>query len=192
MSESSNMSPQRQAIQQAALELMARRGYHGASMQAIARAVGLSKATLYWYFPSKEDLFRSVYRDFVQEMLRPLEQALEGPDLPQVKLRGIAEKSLALAQEHADGLRILLQLTAQPELADTVARLVAEEMVGWVEILAPLFAALGNPDPPTTARLFAATLDGLMSHVMADPDMVRETDFLCAITRCFLLPQSLR
>ena len=149
-------SSQRHAIQQAALELFARRGYHGAGMQAIAQAVGLTKATLYWHFASKEELFRYVYQDFVQEMLRPLGQALDGSTLPQDKLLDIAEKSLALAREHVDSLRIFIQLTAQPELAETVALLVAEEMAQWVEVLAPLFDALGDPDPSATARLFAA------------------------------------
>ena len=158
-------------------------------MQAIARAVGLSKATLCWHFSSKEELFRSVYQDFAGEMMRPLEHVLDGLGSPEVKLHDIAEKSLALAQEHADSLRVLLQFTAEAELADTAVRFCAVETARWVETLAPLFAALGDPYPSTTARLFAEMLDGLMCHILVNPDMVRETDFLSAITRCLLLPR---
>lgn len=40
----------------AALKLFRAKGYHGASMQDLAEAVGMQKASLYYYFKSKEDL----------------------------------------------------------------------------------------------------------------------------------------
>lgn len=40
----------------AALHLFQAKGYHGASMQDIADAVGMQKASLYYYFRSKEEL----------------------------------------------------------------------------------------------------------------------------------------
>jgi AcrR family transcriptional regulator len=40
----------------AALHLFQAKGYHGASMQDLADAVGMQKASLYYYFHSKEDL----------------------------------------------------------------------------------------------------------------------------------------
>lgn len=176
-------------IQHAALQLFGRRGYHGTSMQDIARAVGLTKATLYWHFVSKEDLFRSVYEDFVHEVMRPLIQILESAEPPEIKLQRIVEQSIALAREQPDSVRVLFQLTSQAELADIVARLLTQQMAHVVEFLAPLFAALGDPDPPATARLFASTVDGLMSHVLIDPDIMSEADIVAAVTRCFLPPR---
>ncbi|MBS7544513.1 TetR/AcrR family transcriptional regulator [Ancylobacter oerskovii] len=38
-------------------------GFDGASMGEIARAAGVSKGTLYTYFPSKEELFRALLRE---------------------------------------------------------------------------------------------------------------------------------
>lgn len=40
----------------AALRLFQAKGYHGASMQDLADAVGMQKASLYYYFRSKEEL----------------------------------------------------------------------------------------------------------------------------------------
>ena len=54
---------QREAILARAGELFALQGYHAASMNQVAEACGLSKATLYHYFPSKADLLRSVVRE---------------------------------------------------------------------------------------------------------------------------------
>ena len=50
----------RQEIVEAAAALFVEQGYERTSMSAIARRVGGSKATLYGYFASKEELFRAV------------------------------------------------------------------------------------------------------------------------------------
>jgi AcrR family transcriptional regulator len=48
-------------IQEAALDLFLRKGYAGTSMQEIADAVGMGKASIYHYVAGKEDLlFRSL------------------------------------------------------------------------------------------------------------------------------------
>jgi AcrR family transcriptional regulator len=43
-------------ILNAAVRIFEQKGYHGASMQDLADAVGMQKASLYYYFRSKEDL----------------------------------------------------------------------------------------------------------------------------------------
>ena len=50
----------RREIIEAAAALFVEQGYERTSMSAIAERVGGSKATLYGYFPSKEELFRAV------------------------------------------------------------------------------------------------------------------------------------
>ncbi len=47
-------------IVQAALATFVERGYAGTKLEAIARRAGISKGTMYLYFPSKEALFRAV------------------------------------------------------------------------------------------------------------------------------------
>jgi TetR/AcrR family transcriptional regulator, mexJK operon transcriptional repressor len=53
-------TPKQQDIEQAASRLFMAQGYAAVSMDAIARAAGVSKATLYAYFSSKERLFASL------------------------------------------------------------------------------------------------------------------------------------
>lgn len=53
-------SPKRQAIEQAATRVFLRDGYAGTSVDTIAREAGVSKATLYSHFRSKEQLFGSI------------------------------------------------------------------------------------------------------------------------------------
>ncbi|MGY6548702.1 MAG: TetR/AcrR family transcriptional regulator [Roseinatronobacter sp.] len=70
-------------------------GYERTSMDEIARAAGVSKATLYSYFPDKRALFTEVYRT---ETLRLADDALELSDsmlAPEIVLREAARRFLA-------------------------------------------------------------------------------------------------
>ncbi|HKO15378.1 MAG TPA: TetR/AcrR family transcriptional regulator [Gemmatimonadaceae bacterium] len=49
-------------IIEAALEVFGERGLSGARLEDIAKRAGLSKGTIYLYFPNKEELFREVVR----------------------------------------------------------------------------------------------------------------------------------
>ena len=63
--------PKRQAILNAATELFVARGYGAVSMDAIARAADVSKATLYAHFESKDRLFARIVSDACQENITP-------------------------------------------------------------------------------------------------------------------------
>jgi TetR/AcrR family transcriptional repressor of mexJK operon len=53
-------SPKRQLVVDAAGTLFMAHGYGAVSMDAVARAAGVSKATLYAYFTSKDQLFAAI------------------------------------------------------------------------------------------------------------------------------------
>lgn len=48
-----------------ALDIFARHGFEGARMEKIASQVGINKASLYFYFKSKEELFRQLFQDMI-------------------------------------------------------------------------------------------------------------------------------
>jgi TetR/AcrR family transcriptional repressor of mexJK operon len=56
-------SPKRQAVLEAASNLFIAQGYGAVSMDAIARAAGVSKATLYAHFASKDLLFATIINE---------------------------------------------------------------------------------------------------------------------------------
>jgi AcrR family transcriptional regulator len=65
----------RQVIIEAAVKVFKKEGYERASMASIARRVGGSKATLYSYFKSKEELFEAAMKTTVEgaaERILPL------------------------------------------------------------------------------------------------------------------------
>lgn len=72
----------RQEIIGIATELFKQLGYERTSMSAIAARLGGSKATLYGYFPSKDDLFRAVLEhDVSAEADRLMQEFIAEKDL---------------------------------------------------------------------------------------------------------------
>jgi AcrR family transcriptional regulator len=61
----------RDAILDVAAEVFMETGYERASMSEIAARLGGSKATLYSYFPSKEELFHAVVQHMVGAQVEP-------------------------------------------------------------------------------------------------------------------------
>lgn len=59
----------------AAREIFLKEGYADAGMESVARAAGVSTATLYAYFPSKAELFRTVVVDSVRSMAEPVRES---------------------------------------------------------------------------------------------------------------------
>lgn len=82
-----------------------RDGFEGASVDDIAREAGVSKATLYSYFPDKRLLFMEVAK---AECARQADEALEVLDLtaaPELVLRGAAERIVAfMSSEFGQGV----------------------------------------------------------------------------------------
>src|SRR5439155_10719058 len=65
-----------QQIIDAALAIFGERGLAGARLEDIAKRAGLSKGTIYLYFPNKEELFREMVRDIVVGHLEVAERAV--------------------------------------------------------------------------------------------------------------------
>lgn len=68
----------RQAIMKAASEIFREEGFSGASMAMIAARVGGSKATLYNYFASKDELFAAITFEAVDAAAQTMIELLEG------------------------------------------------------------------------------------------------------------------
>lgn len=63
-------------ILDAALEVFARKGLHGASTQEIGDAAGVGKSTLHYYFRHKDELYARVFEQAFIDMAQPLAERL--------------------------------------------------------------------------------------------------------------------
>ena len=71
-------SPKRQLVLDAAADLFMAQGYGAVSMDAIARSAGVSKATLYAYFSSKDQLFATIIGEACRQNIGGATQLPEG------------------------------------------------------------------------------------------------------------------
>ncbi|HJZ46712.1 MAG TPA: helix-turn-helix domain-containing protein [Roseiflexaceae bacterium] len=62
----------RETILQAALELIAERGFHDAPMSLVAQRAGVSAGIIYHYFASKDDLIHALYQQVEADLSRAL------------------------------------------------------------------------------------------------------------------------
>ena len=67
----------REAILDAAQELIATDGYHGVRMDAVAEAAELSKGTLYLYFQNKDALCAAVATRLIDDFIPYIERAID-------------------------------------------------------------------------------------------------------------------
>src|SRR5438445_2027802 len=68
----------REEILDAALEVFAERGYHGASTEEIARRAGISQPYIFRLFGTKKDLFIAVDTRCFRQTLEIFQRAAEG------------------------------------------------------------------------------------------------------------------
>ena len=76
-----NPEGRRAGILATATDLFLSHGFAGTSMAALARAVGMQKASLYHHFASKEDLFIACVTEGYEATVRKLEALRADPDL---------------------------------------------------------------------------------------------------------------
>ena len=94
----------RQEIMAAAARVFHRMGLKGASLSAVAKELGVDRATLYYYFSSKEQLFDEIVRVVIEENDRLALRIAESTINPSNKLR---ELIIALMQSYASNYPLL-------------------------------------------------------------------------------------
>lgn len=94
------MKAKRQAVRneilRAAADLFRERGYRASTLDDIASALGMSKASLYTYFRAKEEMLASISRETMEAYTRQLDLVLRSGLPPEDKLRRIVREHVRL------------------------------------------------------------------------------------------------
>jgi AcrR family transcriptional regulator len=94
-------SPTEERILTAALSLIGRRGVRRLGMQEISEAAGVSRATLYRYFPSKEHVLAAA-ADYDEQRFRAgLDDALAAAEGPAERIAAFMSYSFAFIRTHS-------------------------------------------------------------------------------------------
>ncbi len=89
-----------------------RRGYHGASMGEIARALRMTKGSLYYYFKNKEEILFFCHDYSLDILLEVLERVEEAGGSPADRLRGLVESFVHHILDDLRGTAMTLEFHA--------------------------------------------------------------------------------
>lgn len=81
-----NGLPTRDAIYEAAVELICERGYHGTSLRDVASAVNLQMSTLYYYYPSKQALLLAIMEASMSGLTQAVAESMFSANGPRAKM----------------------------------------------------------------------------------------------------------
>ncbi len=105
----SRRSPEhsQRAILEAAAREFATEGVAGARTDAIARAAGVNKALLYYYFEDKEALYGAVLQHVLGDLLQQVTQIVESPGSARYRMLAYAATHFNFVAAHAEQRRIM-------------------------------------------------------------------------------------
>lgn len=96
----------RQEILKAALKIFSEGGFHGVTMNDIAKEAEFAVGTLYKFFKDKEDLYRVLLMEKVDEMDKVLFEAIESGKDEIAGIRGFLENIIRLVKKDVKFFRI--------------------------------------------------------------------------------------
>lgn len=164
-------STTRDRLRAAAAERFGRRGYDGTSMADLAERIGVTKATLYSHYPSKEALLLDLFEDAIADWMASAEPALEGPGPFLERLRRHLGASLAWCETHPHQAAIVQ--VAATRIGGELGRRLQDRLdqlsEGWSLAMIEAFEAAARTGEiptshlPALLELWSTVADGLFS-----------------------------
>lgn len=147
----------RSEIREVAAELFVRQGFDKTSLREVAEQLGITKAALYYHFPSKADLMRGIVEPFIDDVEALLAEREAGETDPR---RFLADYFDVVLRHKGTFMLIVRDAGALAQL-DVMGRLLS-----WRE---RVYRLLVGPDasPAQLARATVA-IGGLQDCALAD------------------------
>ncbi|WP_380284951.1 TetR/AcrR family transcriptional regulator [Kitasatospora purpeofusca] len=161
------LDAQREAVLQAAVGLLAERGYGGCSMAAVAERAGIATGSMYRHFASKAELSVELFRRVVTREVAAVHEAVARHDTPRERIAAVVETFAARALRAP---RLAHALLVEPaESAVDAERLVFRRTFRDV-LAAEIAAALAAGElPPQDPQLTAAAIVGATAEALTGP-----------------------
>lgn len=184
-----SLSTGRQCILEQARTLFAMHGYHGASIRDIARACGLSNASLYYHFGNKQNLYFEVIREYISTVDQQLQEAGAGGGSCRERLARMAHAYVQIIVESESEVQTLARDLARfdpeeirhllPDIRGRIQATIAQVLEKGI--------AAGEVRPVDTYRV-AILLLGMVSSLVArrlyetaETTLAQDTDLALSI-----------
>ena len=166
-------------ILRAATEVFSRKGFWSSTTDDVARAAGVSKGLVFNYFKTKDDLLEAILREHLSAALRVWSE--DRPSgTPEEQLRDLFDRTMQHALEHTDAYRLYFSLLYQPGASPALERAVAEvkdEVASHYESLTKIIRAAGVRNAQARALLFQASINGMFSFLLLQPELPENPKF---------------
>ncbi|MEM6680708.1 MAG: TetR/AcrR family transcriptional regulator [Pseudomonadota bacterium] len=167
--------PPRARAVQAMKQVFAQHGYEGASLTALGKAGGLSKAGLYHHFPGgKADMASQVLvasgKDFTRLVLAPLRSKDPAAERLYAMLDGLN------TYYQSGTINCLMNTLALGEGLPAFGPNIKAAISAWLAALTPTLEELGEADGAHAARTLVATVHGalIQTRLFDDPGFFTE------------------
>ncbi|MEQ8716785.1 MAG: TetR/AcrR family transcriptional regulator [Acidimicrobiales bacterium] len=165
-----------------ALRLFYEKGYERTSLQDIASEMGFTKAAIYYYADSKEELLVDIYRRIVEPAITSAREIADGPGSGAERFTRLVETHLRvfLANVEANAVFEIQRDGLSPAAAETVRRHGRE----YGSILSTVYSegvadgSLRRADPKVTVNAVLGLCNSV--HRWFDPRGARTVDELVA------------
>ncbi|MEM9621217.1 MAG: TetR/AcrR family transcriptional regulator [Pseudomonadota bacterium] len=125
-----------EALLQAAAMLFASRGFLATSMRDIAKAVDMLPGSIYYHFPSKDDLLLAIYQAGVEQISATFTEAVTPLDDPWQRLSAGMAALVRAVTEESSGTRVIFKV-----MPDDVPRY-RDELIAFRDEFEALFRDL--------------------------------------------------
>jgi AcrR family transcriptional regulator len=160
----------RQLIAETAVRLFAERGFDAVPVAAVARAAEVSEATVFNYFPTKEDLVYQGMEAFEDELLACVRDRPAGESITAAFARFVLRPRGFLGSRDEDSARYLIAVSKMIAASPALQAREREILARYTASLAALIAAdtAAEPDdvrPWVVARALIGTHQSLIEFV---------------------------
>ncbi len=111
----------RDRIVEAAHHVFSEKGYHKTTMDDVAERIGVSKAAIYQYFKSKEDLYRAILTLTFQSMADMLSTGLTGESFAEC-----CQQFLESLIKHSSGMGLSFEVITEASRNPALGKIVRE------------------------------------------------------------------
>jgi AcrR family transcriptional regulator len=168
-------SDNREKILVTALTLFTERGFFGTPTSLISKNAGVATGTLFFYFPTKEELIDTLYRHIKSEAAQEMCRDFPGEKTALAKLRRIGFNAIAWGIENPAKQKFMEQFAYSPFVSTTAH----EEGMSHFLFLKDLVGdgiregTIRNIDPDLLFCMMASSLSGLIACAYAEKDPAR-------------------
>ena len=175
----------RRRLIDAAIDLFAHQGLHGATSARIARAAGVATGTFYLHFRDKQALFEAIVQGALAELRVRLRRAIDGAGADaRAQVRARTAELVAFAEDNGRLIRVLF---GRRQEAGALAEDVLDALIPGIEESLRARAAAGEVSadlhPGVAAQAIAAMSSRVLAWWVEDPTRATRDELIETLCR---------